>query len=390
MIACRSTRLGWLVLAMFATGAGDAFGQWSQFRGPNGSGVDSAVGYPVAFSPTSNVVWKAAVPYGQSSPVVAGRHLYLTASEGDRRRDDLSGRRHRTRAMAERDHSGRGGRTPFTPTTRRHPRLRQTKTAWSCSLRISASPPTRPKARIVGRFHWARSRVSTEWPVPRFLPATLVVLLCDQRSGSFLIALDRKTGVVRWKRARPHAVEGWSTPMVFRPSTGGAGHRTRRPWLDAARGLCPRDRRAAVVDAVGIERVDGYAGGQRRHALRIDTRIDRTISAGFRQLSPEARHEQRPSALGTRVQCRQGDGRALRLDRRGRRRLHHRERMEHDAKSRPRRLRHHRRPSGGRPRETGPRRRPLALPEEPAIHTRSADVPGCPVPGEDRRDHHFR
>src|SRR6266404_4486610 len=56
-------------------------GQWSQFRGPNGSGVDSAAGYPVEFSPSKNVVWKKAVPYGQSSPVVAGNRLYLTASE---------------------------------------------------------------------------------------------------------------------------------------------------------------------------------------------------------------------------------------------------------------------------------------------------------------------
>ena len=50
----------------------------------------------------------------------------------------------------------------------------------------------------------------------------LVVLLCDQRSGSFLIALDRKTGQLRWRRDRPQAVEGWATPMVFRPGTGQA------------------------------------------------------------------------------------------------------------------------------------------------------------------------
>ncbi len=25
--------------------------RWAQFRGPNGTGVDSAVGYPVEFSP---------------------------------------------------------------------------------------------------------------------------------------------------------------------------------------------------------------------------------------------------------------------------------------------------------------------------------------------------
>jgi len=29
-------------------------------------------------------VWKKPVPFGQSSPVVAGSRLYFTASEGDR------------------------------------------------------------------------------------------------------------------------------------------------------------------------------------------------------------------------------------------------------------------------------------------------------------------
>lgn len=64
--------------------AGRADGQWTRFRGPNGSGVDSSVGYPVEFSPTRNVAWKALAPYGQSSPVVVGNRLYATASEGDR------------------------------------------------------------------------------------------------------------------------------------------------------------------------------------------------------------------------------------------------------------------------------------------------------------------
>lgn len=56
---------------------------WAQFRGPNGSGVDlsTAAKYPVEFSPAKNVVWKTAVPYAQSSPVIARDRLYLTASE---------------------------------------------------------------------------------------------------------------------------------------------------------------------------------------------------------------------------------------------------------------------------------------------------------------------
>jgi hypothetical protein len=45
--------------------------QWTQFRGPNGSGVEkNGTGYPVEFTPAKNVAWKAVVPYGQSSPVL--------------------------------------------------------------------------------------------------------------------------------------------------------------------------------------------------------------------------------------------------------------------------------------------------------------------------------
>src|ERR1700752_18890 len=58
--------------------------QWARFRGPNGAGVDSSVEYPAEFSLTKNMSWKATVPYGQSSPVVVGNRLYITASEGDR------------------------------------------------------------------------------------------------------------------------------------------------------------------------------------------------------------------------------------------------------------------------------------------------------------------
>jgi hypothetical protein len=65
------------LLLIVAAGRADA--QWARFRGPNGSGVDLSVGYPVEFSPTKNVAWKASVPYGRSSPVVVSPRLYGTA-----------------------------------------------------------------------------------------------------------------------------------------------------------------------------------------------------------------------------------------------------------------------------------------------------------------------
>src|SRR5829696_1788126 len=53
----------WLFAVLLAAGAGEALAQWPQFRGPNGSGVDPASGYPTTFSPAANVVWKTAVPF---------------------------------------------------------------------------------------------------------------------------------------------------------------------------------------------------------------------------------------------------------------------------------------------------------------------------------------
>ena len=219
MIACRSTALGWLLLGMIAAGAGDASGQWSQFRGPNGSGVDSAAGYPVAFSPTNNVVWKVAMPYGQSSPVVAGGHVYLTASEGARRLticlDAATGRELWRRDITpSRRQDAFHANDPASPTAAAD---EDGVVVFFADFGLAAYTPdgkdrwTLPLGPFKSFYGMAGSPVLT---------GDLVVMLCDQRSGSFLIALDRKTGARRWRRERPEAVEGWATPIVFRPATG--------------------------------------------------------------------------------------------------------------------------------------------------------------------------
>lgn len=42
----------------------------------------------------------------------------------------------------------------------------------------------------------------------------LVLLLCDQTRGSFLLALDRNSGKQRWRTARREHKEGWAVPIV--------------------------------------------------------------------------------------------------------------------------------------------------------------------------------
>ena len=48
----------------------------------------------------------------------------------------------------------------------------------------------------------------------------LIVLACDQSVGSYLIAVDKRTGQVRWKTERPEAKSGHSTPVVWRGQDG--------------------------------------------------------------------------------------------------------------------------------------------------------------------------
>src|SRR5580704_6671880 len=74
-----------LAVAIFV-GAGFG-GDWSQFRGPNGSGDGDAVQLPSEFGPDKNVVWKPAVPFGHSSPVIGGDLIFLTGAEGGSRSD---------------------------------------------------------------------------------------------------------------------------------------------------------------------------------------------------------------------------------------------------------------------------------------------------------------
>ena len=69
-----------------------------------------------------------------------------------------------------------------------------------------------------------------------------VVQLVDQLRGSYLLALDRSTGEVRWKTDRPSATIGYATPTIFRPAQG----------------------RAEIV-TIGTTRLDSYLLGTGAH-----------------------------------------------------------------------------------------------------------------------------
>lgn len=199
--------------------AGRAEAQWTRFRGPNGSGVDSATGYPVELSPSKNLLWKASVPYAQSSPVVVGNRLFLTASEGD--------------GLLTLGFDARSGRELWRREIRRE---RATRT-FKANDPASPTPAADASGVIVffpdfglvaytleGEERWRHAlgpfRNFYGMAASPIVAEDAVVLVCDQQAGSFLIAVDRTTGKQRWRTERPGMTIGWATPMVFRPTSG--------------------------------------------------------------------------------------------------------------------------------------------------------------------------
>jgi outer membrane protein assembly factor BamB len=199
--------------------------EWPQFRGPNGSGVSSATRLPVHFGPGRNVLWKAALPPGHSSPVIAGGRVFVTAVEGEAR-------------AAAADPGGRlvticlDAGTGAVLWTRAAPRPRRERFQ-PTNGPASPSPVTDGVNVFVffGDYGLISYTVdgAERWRVPLgpfnnanghgsspVMVDDLLVLLCDQDTGSYLVALDQGTGRVRWRADRSEITRGYATPAVVR------------------------------------------------------------------------------------------------------------------------------------------------------------------------------
>ncbi len=72
------------ILAICSTTAALAGDGWPQFRGPTGDGHSEAVGLPITWSETENIVWKTPIHgRGWSSPVVLDGQVWMTTATED-------------------------------------------------------------------------------------------------------------------------------------------------------------------------------------------------------------------------------------------------------------------------------------------------------------------
>ncbi len=201
-----------LALTMQVSEAGD----WTRFRGPNGSGVSTSRDLPVQFGPQENVRWKTSLPPGHSSPVFSRESIFVTGfqenSLSTTALDRMTGKIRWTRDVA-RNRTGNLHRdnSPASPSA------------------VTDGSNVFVFFQDLGLLAYD-ARGNELWRVPLdpvntpfgigaspVLAGNHVVQVCDGESGSYMVAVDKNTGHVAWRDERPLVRRGFSTPVLFRP-----------------------------------------------------------------------------------------------------------------------------------------------------------------------------
>src|ERR1041384_3995026 len=197
---------------------------WTQFRGPNGTGVSSTSGLPTEFGPDKNVVWKTTLPPGHSSPVLTRNRIFLTAHTAEKQNYKL---------------------LVFCLDRQTGKILWQREVPRKQSGRLQlvngpASPSPVTDGENVYVFFQEFGLISYDsngkerWKLPLgpfnmfygfgaspILVDDKVILPVDQDNPtSYLLAVDKDSGKVRWKIDRPVVISGYSTPIVYKPAQG--------------------------------------------------------------------------------------------------------------------------------------------------------------------------
>lgn len=210
-----------LAVALTAT-AGDAMSQecWTRFRGPNGTGVSMATTIPVSWT-DDDLNWKIEIPgEGHSQPVFWEGKLFLTSAVENGN----------TRVVLCLD-----AKTGKTLWRKDYPSESHAKHKFNSFA--SATPTvdgdhvyvvySTPQQYVVtalthdGEEKWTANLGPYESQhscgTSPILFEDMVIIGNEQDGASSIVALDSKTGTVRWQTGRRTAVTAYSTPMVYEP-----------------------------------------------------------------------------------------------------------------------------------------------------------------------------
>jgi len=194
----------------------NARADWPEFRGPDGQGHAESADLPVRWTSTDNVLWKAPVPgLGWSSPVIVGSRVFLTTAvplpDGGKSDQSL-----RTLCLdvdsgsvlwdvevfqqkpisdsVDRVHGKNSHASPTPVTDGTHLFVHFGVHGTAC-LNLDGSVVWKNQDLMYVPVHGNGGS-----PI---LVGDLLVVACDGGNSAFIAALDRATGVLRWKQDRP-------------------------------------------------------------------------------------------------------------------------------------------------------------------------------------------
>jgi outer membrane protein assembly factor BamB len=173
---------------------------WPQFRGPGGRAVSETATPPIGFGPSSNLLWKVAIPEGISSPIVTGERIFLTAPTETIALDRKDG------SILWRRPLGGGGNPRPTPVTDG-----KSVYVFFGSIGVIAYD-------LDGQEQWRQpiAKPDSNATASPILIDDKLIIVCDQDTGSFVEAFDKKSGRSLWRAERPEFRLARATPFHWK------------------------------------------------------------------------------------------------------------------------------------------------------------------------------
>ncbi|MFM7109315.1 MAG: PQQ-binding-like beta-propeller repeat protein [Planctomycetaceae bacterium] len=211
-----------LALALVALAAARA-ADWPAWRGPGGDGTAPGASFPAAWSPDANVVWRVKLPgLGASTPAVSGDRIVVTCAIAghnaaiglDRAGDERWRRVLGPERVGKHKKATAANPSPVADGTHVWVYFKSGELACLALATGEVVWRTNLQERFGEDTLWWDLGTS---PV---LTKTAVVVAVMQTGPSYLVALDRATGTLRWKHDRDvpapeEAAQSYSTPLVI-------------------------------------------------------------------------------------------------------------------------------------------------------------------------------
>jgi outer membrane protein assembly factor BamB len=250
---------------------------WPRFRGPNGSGHSSEKGFPAQWNPKA-AKWVRDIPgVSHSSPVIWDNRVFVTSAEliGDNQsRRTLHALKTDTGEIAWSASTtlGVNGKHAKSSFANASPTVDSERVyaAWADNENFLVEAFDFGGKRLwkVDLGPFASQHGQGASPI---LFENLLIMVNDQDTDSFIVALDRKSGEIVWKKARESRETSYATPAIFEPAGGGpaqlicvngvSGVTALDPWTGELQWASePFPRRTVASPVIGASRIFAGAG----------------------------------------------------------------------------------------------------------------------------------